>query len=60
MSSDQIGEIDELDMKQVVSSAYNQAVEMIIETRILYGLEKFDIHNLEDLSRFIFDDFING
>jgi hypothetical protein len=56
VSSDPIEEIGELDVKQVVLSAYNEAVEMIAETGILYGLEKFGILNLEELGRFIFDD----
>lgn len=56
MSSDQIEEIDGLDVKQVVSTACNEAGEMIAETIILHGLEKFRIPNLDDLSRIIFDD----
>ena len=56
VSSDQIEEIDGLDVKQVVSTAYNEAGEMIAGTRILHGLEKFGIHTLKHLSRFILDD----
>jgi hypothetical protein len=56
VSMDQIEEIDELDVKQVVFSAYNEALEMISGTGILHGLEKFGISDLEELSQFIFDD----
>ena len=49
VSSDPIEEIDGLDVKQVV---------LIAETRIMHGFEKFGIVNLEDLSRFIFDDLM--
>jgi hypothetical protein len=56
VSTDQIEEMDGLDVKQVVFSAYNEALEMISGTRILHGLEKFGISDLEELSQFIFDD----
>ena len=40
----------------MVSSAQDEAVDMISETRIFHGLGKLGMLSLEELSRFIFDE----
>lgn len=56
LSSAQIDEVDTLDVQQLISDAYEQALDIIRASDMLDGLNQSSIITLEDLSKFIFND----
>ena len=54
--SQQPDEIDISDIEQLISEAYDRAIDMVKHSTILNELIQCDIHSLEDLSNFTFDE----
>ena len=54
-SIDQLNEIDTLDVQQSILNAYDRAVDIVEHSGILDTLSQYNIHNLYDLSEFVFD-----
>ncbi|CAF3380055.1 unnamed protein product [Rotaria socialis] len=57
VSSNQLAEIDKLDVEEIISNAYGQAMYIVKHSEILNGLKRYNIINLTDLSTFLFDSF---
>ena len=56
LCSAQIDEVDTLDVQQLISDAYEQALDIVRDSDMLDGLNQCGIITLEDLSEFIFND----
>lgn len=56
LSSAHIDEGDTLDVEQLISDAYEQALDIVRDSDMLDGLTKSNITTLEDLSEFMFND----
>ena len=54
-SMDQLNEIDTLDIQQLIANAYDRAVDIVEHSGIFDTLSQHSIHNLYDLSKFVFD-----
>ncbi|CAF3042698.1 unnamed protein product, partial [Rotaria sp. Silwood2] len=55
VSSDRSNEIDTLDVEQIISNAYDQAIHVVQHSKMLDVLYQHDIINLKELSAFVFD-----
>ncbi|CAF1546191.1 unnamed protein product [Adineta ricciae] len=52
--SHQLNEIESLDVEQLISKAYDEAIRMVKHSRMLDTLNQCNIHNLNDLSEYVF------
>ncbi|CAF1442037.1 unnamed protein product [Adineta steineri] len=55
ISTDRLDEVDTLNLDQIISDAYNQAIDIVRSSNILLELEENDIINLETLNKFVYD-----
>ena len=55
ISIDHLDEINTLDLEQIVSDAYNQAIDIVHNSKILQTLKQNDIIDLKTLNDFVFD-----
>lgn len=51
----QMNEIDKLDVEQIISNAYDQAIHISQHSKMLDVLERYDLIGLQNLSEFVFD-----
>ncbi|CAF2007754.1 unnamed protein product [Rotaria magnacalcarata] len=54
-SIDQLNEIDRLDIQQLISNAYDQAIDIVQHSKICDTLNQFNINSLNDVSQYIHD-----
>jgi hypothetical protein len=54
-SSHPLDEIDTLDIEQLISNAYDQAIHIVQHSKMLDTLNQYNINNLNDLSKYIFN-----
>lgn len=54
-STDQLNEINTLNIEQIILDAYNHAIDIVKHSNMLHTLNQNDIQNLNDLSDFVFD-----
>lgn len=54
-SSNQLDDIDALDIEHIISVANHQAIDVVKHSKVYYKLNQHNINNLSDLSKYIFD-----
>ncbi|CAF1475339.1 unnamed protein product [Rotaria sordida] len=54
-SRNHLDEINTLDLEQIISDAYNQAIDIVHHSKMLQALKQNDIIDLKTLSKFVFD-----
>jgi hypothetical protein len=54
-SSYQLDEIDTLNIEQIISSAYDQAMKIAEHSKMFYTINQHGINSLNDISKYIFD-----
>ncbi|CAF1483679.1 unnamed protein product [Rotaria sordida] len=54
-SRNHLDEINTLDLEQIISDAYNQAIDIVHHSKMLQELKPNDIIDLKTLSEFVFD-----
>lgn len=55
VTPDQLNEIDTLDVEQIISNSYDQALQIVQHSEMLDTLNQHDLIDLKDLSAFVFD-----
>ncbi|CAF3424268.1 unnamed protein product [Rotaria socialis] len=59
-SSNQLDDIDTLDIEHIILAAYDQAIDVVKHSKMYYQLNQHNINNLSDLSKCIFDTLNNN